>query len=682
MELTEFRIQMFKCVLDSDWVKVSPLTVLVGKNEAGKTTLLKALHKFNPFVPEPYNMAREWPRGHRDSRTDEQIVCTARFELTQEEIDELKKLTDVDIDFKTLDITRDYGGRFEVLFPDTISPTKLHPTDIDAKLQQLPDLPEEVGDDFREQAIACQEEASRLAQEGKLTDLAGLHSQHKALLEQAYTEGNPEPQHAHELQFTSQFISTLQGVATQLRLTPTIHQKAHEYIVKRIPTFVYMDEYRSFRGTAMLDQVKDLRDKKRLAEDDKTLLTILALAELDLDELVKMGTESDREERQYDLDDGAVTLSNKIRNAWGQLEYDVKFGADGQQFFTWVKGTNDRALIRLEERSRGFQWFFSFDLLLMHQTKGTLKGCVILLDEPGLHLHPDGQRDLLKRLRAYAEANRLVYTSHLPFMIDLQEPDSIRILSETEDGTVVTDDLTKSQPEGKLTLQAALGMSGRTSFLVAEKNLVVEGVDDYWILTELSNLFVRLGKEGLSEDIHITAAGGASEVTYIATFMIGQELNVVALYDTDQAGNDAKDKLVKKWLARYKDRHATALSLAGACDESSNDFSIEDLFPEAFYCKYVNDFYAAQIAATGKEFNIRQGGQVAKRIEEYFEQHGLKFNKGSIAKRLCADIRKMKDLDELPKETVERATKAILAINKPFKTDTVNKKVERATVGM
>jgi len=58
-------------------------------------------------------------------------------------------------------------------------------------------------------------------------------------------------------------------------------------------------------------------------------------------------------------------------------------------FFTFVKDEKDPALIRLEERSKGFQWFFSFGLNVYVESKGSFKNCVILLDEPGLHLHPD-----------------------------------------------------------------------------------------------------------------------------------------------------------------------------------------------------------------------------------------------------------------------------------------------------
>jgi recombinational DNA repair ATPase RecF len=59
----------------------------VGRNESGKTTLLKALHKFNPSSPEPYNPQREFPRDRftRDFRIGAAWpVCTVEFQLTPE----------------------------------------------------------------------------------------------------------------------------------------------------------------------------------------------------------------------------------------------------------------------------------------------------------------------------------------------------------------------------------------------------------------------------------------------------------------------------------------------------------------------------------------------------------------------------------------------------------------------
>ena len=64
------------------------------------------------------------------------------------------------------------------------------------------------------------------------------------------------------------------------------------------------------------------------------------------------------EQRQFDLDDGTATLTSKISNRLRQRQYEVEYRADGQHFFTFVKDNHDPALIRLEERSKGFQWFF------------------------------------------------------------------------------------------------------------------------------------------------------------------------------------------------------------------------------------------------------------------------------------------------------------------------------------
>jgi predicted ATPase len=40
------------------------------------------------------------------------------------------------------------------------------------------------------------------------------------------------------------------------------------------------------------------------------------------------------------------------------------------------------------------QWFLSFYLVFLVESVGTHQGAVLLLDEPGLSLHPLAQRDL------------------------------------------------------------------------------------------------------------------------------------------------------------------------------------------------------------------------------------------------------------------------------------------------
>ncbi|MDB6109440.1 MAG: hypothetical protein JWR69_1190 [Pedosphaera sp.] len=611
MRLTRFKIQKYKSVIDSGWVNVANLTVLVGKNEAGKTSLLKALHKFNPFKPEPYSLSREWPRGLRGERSEAQVVCTAEFRLEPGEKKKLEELAAQPWPLDDIQVTKNYAGRFEVLFPEAVFPANLHSNELASSAKDLPQPADQLSGEFRGAANECRAEA------------------------------------------------TLTG-----------RQKAHDFVVRSLPTFVYMDEYQTFSGTAQIDVIKRRQERNDLQPQDETFLTILALAELDLLKEYGQGGKSEaaaREELQFDLSDGEATLNRKIEDHWGQLRYQVQFRADSSQFMTFVRGGADKALIRLEERSKGFQWFFSFDLMLMHETRGRLKGCVILLDEPGLHLHPEGQSDLMARLSEYAGANTLIYTTHLPFLIDLQEPERIRVISETEAGTQVFEDLTSSQPAAKLVLQAALGISGRSSWLVAEQNIVVAGADDYWILTEISHLFHRAGRAGLPPDVLVTPAGGASEVTYLATFMVGQELEVVALFDSDSAGRAAREKLVKSWLPKFHAPKAAALDLGESAGKPGQDFTIEDLFPETFYATQVLKTYDKQLSAAGLSLSpLPPGNQLVKRVEAVFQSANLPFNKRMVCKRLAASIRQMKGVADLPEQTRQMAEKLFAAIANGF----------------
>ena len=88
--------------------------------------------------------------------------------------------------------------------------------------------------------------------------------------------------------------------------------------------------------------------------------------------------------RKQDLIDGANILTNIITDRLNPRSYVVEYNVDSQWFFTYIKDDFDQSPIELEERSKGFQWAFSFELMLMHESKGTFRNCVILLDEPGL----------------------------------------------------------------------------------------------------------------------------------------------------------------------------------------------------------------------------------------------------------------------------------------------------------
>src|SRR5437868_870613 len=64
MKLKSFQTTNYQSILDSGPVETDEITCLVGKNEAGKSALLKALYTLNPIRDEDanYDVIDDYPR--------------------------------------------------------------------------------------------------------------------------------------------------------------------------------------------------------------------------------------------------------------------------------------------------------------------------------------------------------------------------------------------------------------------------------------------------------------------------------------------------------------------------------------------------------------------------------------------------------------------------------------------
>ena len=107
MKLTKFRIRKYRNVQDSGEVVVNDnLTCIVGKNQSGKTAILRALHRFNPREPDPYNIVKDWPRGERRAKNPKQVVAEVTFELDNAEREEMAQLTSEQLKVSYVVITK------------------------------------------------------------------------------------------------------------------------------------------------------------------------------------------------------------------------------------------------------------------------------------------------------------------------------------------------------------------------------------------------------------------------------------------------------------------------------------------------------------------------------------------------------------------------------------------------
>ena len=126
------------------------------------------------------------------------------------------------------------------------------------------------------------------------------------------------------------------------------------------------------------------------------------------------------------------------------------------------------------------------------------QNAILLLDEPGVTLHPLAQKDLFQFFENLAQNNQILYTTHSPFMVDSNHLKRVRSIYIDADGkTVASPDLRaaerlrgKNQPQSIYPAHAALGLSVSDTLLVNCNPVLVEGESDHVYLSALKNLLI------------------------------------------------------------------------------------------------------------------------------------------------------------------------------------------------
>lgn len=451
-----------------------------------------------------------------------------------------------------------------------------------------------------------------------------------------------------------------------------------EWAEANVPKFVYIHDYEMSGAQIELDQLKQRLDavggdanRHRLSNEDQTILIILDLANIDLGEFIEKGqTAEGRTVRSFDKRSASKYLTNQFANLWQQKPVAFDIEIDGPTLNIFAEDAAVGMPVRLHRRSTGFRWYVSFAWKFTHATQGDFKDCVLLLEEPGVHLHFSGQRDLLKVFERLAEHNTILYTTHLASMVELAHPERVRIVETRDSHLAITQGIVSSQQEPMAVIERSLGLTGDQSSLLGNRQvLIVEGGDDTIILHKLSGLLAAAGMERLSDRIYMWPAHGASKTPMYAGFAIGQGWDAGVLLDTDVAGHAAKakiDELYVSKLAADKAKLFRTFMLGKTAGSKKTDFAIEDLFPDKFYIDCVNTAFG--LAIKMEDLPADGSDMITKRVEYVLQ---TKYSMQSLDKRrVLSEMWKRFDTwhtaADLPTGTAASAEKLFKAINTAF----------------
>ncbi len=119
MRLTSFQVTNYRSVRDSGLIKVEQITSLLGRNESGKSNLLRALHSLNPAEGfERLSPIKDFPRDQPLGEcTDETIVLRTQWVLEESEREELTQIWPRAIASETINVLRAYGTTRSIGIP-------------------------------------------------------------------------------------------------------------------------------------------------------------------------------------------------------------------------------------------------------------------------------------------------------------------------------------------------------------------------------------------------------------------------------------------------------------------------------------------------------------------------------------------------------------------------------------
>jgi len=360
---------------------------------------------------------------------------------------------------------------------------------------------------------------------------------------------------------------------------------------------LYYDEYYSLPSRISIEK---LQAETLKVEEMKTAKALFELADINLEELINA---DDFEDYKAELEATEATISEELFEYWStNKNLEIVFDIDKIEetkpsnntmivehiLDIRVRNNRTRVSLPLKNRSKGFNWFFSFLVWFKKIQEDSESQYIILLDEPGLNLHASAQADLLDFIDNLSNEYQVIYTTHSPFMVRSSELHRVRTVLETEKGSVVSDSIQEKDPNTLFPLQAALGYNIAQNLYISKKNLLVEGTSDLIFLEAMSGLLEEAGKQPLRDDITIVPVGGMEKVSTFISLLRGNKLDVVCLLDTviDQSSQSKMERLIADKIIKKQ-----KLLFYHSFIDGASKSDIEDLFDKADYLQFFNNAF-------------------------------------------------------------------------------------------
>lgn len=571
MKLVAFAVEGYRRFAAKTSVKLhGDLVAFVGPNEAGKSSLLRAiahLHRDGGFEP-----------NERPRRTNLATSLSWHFQLDDADKAALEGVPDSEHieravvtkkndgsrswSFEPRNPVRDRSGRGEVASRLT--------EHRDLEPLRVADVDEEIEFDLGSLDRVC---------ELLVADRPNYNSDEIAIFRDlarrlrgvqdltADEADEDEPQEDRTPVFADirdEIASALEGLAEHESVASPFRQ-AVDRLTPRLPTIELFD-----------DPDRDLASEYELTEvadsPPAALGHLASLADLDLKALRDEAASRAIADVATRRNAANSVLLAAFDQSWNQQGIAVQIDVQGTILHIQATTPEDSGLSDIGERSDGMRWFAA----LLAFTHGWTEGPILLVDEIEKHLHYDAQADLIAVLAKQQFTSKVIYTTHsfgcLPFDLGT----GVRVVQPIDSATSRLENGFWKRGAGFSPLLASMGAAAM-SFTPTRHALIGEGAADAILLPTL--LRQASGEDRLGFQI----APGLSSVAAIAVADLDAEAGRVGfVVDGDEGGRAIVEKLTNAGVSN--DRIIVLTD-----PKTGEELEIEDFVDFDVYVKAAND---------------------------------------------------------------------------------------------
>ena len=181
------------------------------------------------------------------------------------------------------------------------------------------------------------------------------------------------------------------------------------------------------------------------------------------------------------LDDVNEKTNAYIKKSWKEYnKVKIELRSDGENIVVGIKDSKN--IFDFQQRSDGFRRLISFLLLISAEVdENQANNPLILIDEPEAGLHPSSAKDLRDKLIELGKTNTIVYATHSISMIDTENINNNLIVSRNDENTTIE----TAKEDGTSPAENIYQAIGYSIYeTLKQKNILLEGYTDKKILKQ------------------------------------------------------------------------------------------------------------------------------------------------------------------------------------------------------